>query len=169
MDSNRAQQGLYPTEHWSVSSWTCAERDGRVSGVRLGTKLFCISGHVNTPCTVEEELSIPLRELIERHAGGVRGGWDNLLAIIPGRLSRNHCADPGRQFLLTKSTCLRVMTATFISREPYCPGLNSALATFSLRSAQEHSGVVSVARYSRHSCIRHSCINVAMASPLVCT
>lgn len=49
-----------------------------------GTKLFCISGHVNTPCTVEEEMSIPLRELIERHAGGVRGGWDNLLAIIPG-------------------------------------------------------------------------------------
>ena len=49
-----------------------------------GTKLFCISGHVNTPCTVEEELSIPLRDLIERHAGGVRGGWDNLLAIIPG-------------------------------------------------------------------------------------
>lgn len=49
-----------------------------------GTKLFCISGHVNRPCTVEEELSIPLRDLIERHAGGVRGGWDNLLAIIPG-------------------------------------------------------------------------------------
>jgi NADH dehydrogenase (ubiquinone) flavoprotein 1 len=49
-----------------------------------GTKLFCISGHVNNPCTVEEEMSIPLRELIERHAGGVRGGWDNLLAVIPG-------------------------------------------------------------------------------------
>ena len=49
-----------------------------------GTKLFCISGHVNRPCTVEEELSISLKELIERHAGGVRGGWDNLLAIIPG-------------------------------------------------------------------------------------
>ena len=49
-----------------------------------GTKLFCISGHVNRPCTVEEEMSIPLKELIERHAGGVRGGWDNLLAIIPG-------------------------------------------------------------------------------------
>jgi hypothetical protein len=49
-----------------------------------GTKLYCISGHVNRPCTVEEELSIPLKELIERHAGGVRGGWDNLLAIIPG-------------------------------------------------------------------------------------
>jgi len=49
-----------------------------------GTKLFCISGHVNAPCNVEEEMGIPLRELIERHAGGVRGGWDNLLAVIPG-------------------------------------------------------------------------------------
>ncbi len=49
-----------------------------------GTKLFCISGHVNRPATVEAELGIPLRELIEKYAGGVRGGWDNLLAVIPG-------------------------------------------------------------------------------------
>jgi len=49
-----------------------------------GTKIFCISGHVNQPCTVEEEMGIPLRELLEKHAGGVRGGWDNLLAVIPG-------------------------------------------------------------------------------------
>ncbi|KAG5441441.1 ndufv1NADH dehydrogenase flavoprotein subunit 1 [Clonorchis sinensis] len=49
-----------------------------------GTKLFNISGHVNNPCTVEEEMSIPLKDLIERHAGGVIGGWDNLLAVIPG-------------------------------------------------------------------------------------
>ncbi len=49
-----------------------------------GTKLFCISGHVNQPCNVEEEMGIPLRELIDKHAGGVRGGWDNLLAVIPG-------------------------------------------------------------------------------------
>jgi NADH-quinone oxidoreductase subunit F len=49
-----------------------------------GTKLFCIAGHVEQPCNVEEEMSIPLKELIEKHAGGVRGGWDNLLAIIPG-------------------------------------------------------------------------------------
>ena len=49
-----------------------------------GTKLFCISGHVNTPCNVEETMGISLKELIERHAGGVRGGWDNLLAVIPG-------------------------------------------------------------------------------------
>ena len=49
-----------------------------------GTKIFCISGHVNKPCNVEEEMGIPMRELIDRHAGGVRGGWDNLLAVIPG-------------------------------------------------------------------------------------
>ena len=49
-----------------------------------GTKLFCISGHVEKPCNVEEQMGIPLRELIEKHAGGVRGGWGNLLAVIPG-------------------------------------------------------------------------------------
>src|SRR3954469_13979763 len=49
-----------------------------------GTKVFSISGHVNNPCNVEEEMGIPLKELIDKHAGGVRGGWDNLLAIIPG-------------------------------------------------------------------------------------
>jgi NADH-quinone oxidoreductase subunit F len=52
-----------------------------------GTKVFCISGHVNKPCNVEDAMGIPLRELIERHAGGVRGGWDNLLAVIPGGAS----------------------------------------------------------------------------------
>jgi len=49
-----------------------------------GTKLFCISGHVNAPCVVEESMGISLRDLIEQHAGGVRGGWNNLLAVIPG-------------------------------------------------------------------------------------
>ncbi len=49
-----------------------------------GPKIFCISGHVNTPCNVEESFGISIKEMIEKHAGGVRGGWDNLLAIIPG-------------------------------------------------------------------------------------
>ena len=40
-----------------------------------GTKIFCISGNVNSPCNVEEEMGIPLKELIEKHAGGVSGGW----------------------------------------------------------------------------------------------
>ncbi|HEY1710625.1 MAG TPA: NADH-quinone oxidoreductase subunit NuoF [Rhizomicrobium sp.] len=52
-----------------------------------GTKIFCISGHVNRPCNVEEAMSIPLRELLDKHAGGVRGGWDNLMAVIPGGAS----------------------------------------------------------------------------------
>ncbi len=49
-----------------------------------GTKVFCISGHVNRPCNVEEAMSIPLKTLLEEHAGGVRGGWENLKAVIPG-------------------------------------------------------------------------------------
>ena len=49
-----------------------------------GTKLFCVSGHVNTPCNVEEAMSIPFRQLIEDHCGGIRGGWGNLKAVIPG-------------------------------------------------------------------------------------
>ena len=61
-----------------------------------GTKLFCISGHVNNPTTVEEEMSIPLRELLERHCKGVIGGWDNLKAVIPGGSSVK---------LLTKAQC----------------------------------------------------------------
>jgi NADH-quinone oxidoreductase subunit F len=49
-----------------------------------GTKLFCVSGHVNQPATFEEAMSVPFRELIDKHCGGIRGGWDNLLAVIPG-------------------------------------------------------------------------------------
>ena len=63
-----------------------------------GTKLFAISGNVNNPCVIEEEMSIPLKELIEKHAGGVQGGWDNLLACIPGGssvrlLPKKECED----------------------------------------------------------------------------
>jgi NADH-quinone oxidoreductase subunit F len=54
-----------------------------------GTKLFQLSGHVKTPCVVEESMGISFRELISRHGGGIRGAknpddFDNLLAVIPG-------------------------------------------------------------------------------------
>jgi NADH-quinone oxidoreductase subunit F len=62
------------------SQWFCGL--GRANNT--GTKIFCISGHVNSPCNVEEMLGVTLRELVERHCGGVRGGWENLLAVIPG-------------------------------------------------------------------------------------
>ena len=52
-----------------------------------GTKLFCLLGHINTPCVVEEEMGISLREILDKHGGGVRGGWDNLKAVIPGGAS----------------------------------------------------------------------------------
>jgi NADH-quinone oxidoreductase subunit F len=52
-----------------------------------GTKLFSASGHVNKPCVVEETMSIPMRQLIDEHFGGVRGGWGNLKAVIPGGVS----------------------------------------------------------------------------------
>ncbi len=49
-----------------------------------GTKLYCLSGHINTPCNVEEAMSISMKDLLEHHGGGVRGGWGNLKAVIPG-------------------------------------------------------------------------------------
>ena len=63
-----------------------------------GSKIFCISGNVNTPCNVEEELGVPLKYLIQKYAGDVVGGWDNLQAVIPGGssvplLPKNLCED----------------------------------------------------------------------------
>jgi NADH-quinone oxidoreductase subunit F len=52
-----------------------------------GVKLFGLTGHLNTPCVVEEAMSISMKELIEKHGGGVRGGWKNLKAVIPGGAS----------------------------------------------------------------------------------
>ncbi len=90
-----AQGGLYgrPTTVNNVESiavvGTILRRGaGWFAGIgrpnNAGTKLMCLSGHVNRPCNVEEAMSIPLRQLIEAHAGGVRGGWSNLKAVIPG-------------------------------------------------------------------------------------
>ncbi|WP_339817188.1 NADH-quinone oxidoreductase subunit NuoF [uncultured Paracoccus sp.] len=52
-----------------------------------GVKLFGLTGHLNAPCVVEEAMSISMKELIEKHGGGVRGGWKNLKAVIPGGAS----------------------------------------------------------------------------------
>ncbi|WP_102958280.1 NADH-quinone oxidoreductase subunit NuoF [Mangrovicella endophytica] len=93
-----ANMGLYgcPTTVNNVESIAVAPTILRRGGAwfagigrpnNVGTKLFMISGHVERPCTVEEAMSIPFRELIEKHCGGIRGGWDNLLAVIPGGAS----------------------------------------------------------------------------------
>jgi NADH-quinone oxidoreductase subunit F len=51
-----------------------------------GPKLYCISGHVNKPCLVELPLGITLRDLVEKHGGGV---WKGRKAkgAIPGGIS----------------------------------------------------------------------------------
>ncbi len=84
-----------------------------------GTKVFCISGHVMRPCNVEEAMSIPLKTLIERHCGGVRGGWDNLKAIIPGGssvplLPREICDDVLMDFDALKDVKSGLGTAAVI-------------------------------------------------------
>ena len=105
-----------------------------------GTKLFCISGHVNNPCTVEEEMSIPLRELIEKHCGGVRGGWDNLLAIIPGGSSVP---------MLPKSICNDVLM-DFDALRDVKSGLGTAAVTVFDKSVDPIAAIRRLAHFYKH-------------------
>lgn len=102
----------------------------------VGTKIFSISGHVNQPCNVEEEMGIPMRELIEKHAGGVRGGWDNLLAVIPGGSSVP---------LLPKDICDTVLM-DFDSLKEVRSGLGTAAVIVMDKSTDI---VYAIARFSR--------------------
>ncbi len=105
-----------------------------------GTKIFCISGHVNAPCNVEEEMGIPLRQLIEKHAGGVRGGWDNLLAVIPGGSSVP---------LLPKSTCDSVLM-DFDSLSAVKSGLGTAAVTVMDKSTDIVKAIARLSRFYMH-------------------
>ncbi len=105
-----------------------------------GTKVFCISGHVNNPCNVEEEMSIPLKELIEKHAGGVRGGWDNLLAIIPGGSSVR---------LLPKSICDTVLM-DFDSLAEVKSGLGTAAVIVMDKSTDIVAAIARLSKFYMH-------------------
>ncbi len=105
-----------------------------------GTKLFCISGHVNKPCNVEEEMGIPLRELIDKHCGGVRGGWDNLLAVIPGGSSVP---------LIPKSICDTVLM-DFDSLRDVKSGLGTAAVIVMDRSTDIVKAIARLARFYKH-------------------
>ncbi len=105
-----------------------------------GTKLFCISGHVNKPCNVEEELGIPLRELIEKYAGGVRGGWDNLLAVIPGGASVP---------LLNKATC-DTMLMDFDSLRAVKSGLGTAAVIVMDKSTDVIKAIARLSQFYKH-------------------
>jgi NADH-quinone oxidoreductase subunit F len=105
-----------------------------------GTKLFCISGHVNQPCNVEEELGIPLRELLEKYAGGVRGGWDNLLAVIPGGSSVP---------LLPKSICDTVLM-DFDSLRDVRSGLGTAAVIVMDKSTDVVRAIARLSQFYKH-------------------
>jgi len=105
-----------------------------------GTKLFCISGHVNNPITVEEEMSIPLKDLIEKHAGGVRGGWDNLLAIIPGGSSVP---------LLRKKVCDTVLM-DFDALKEVGSGLGTAAVTVMDKSTDIIAAIARLSWFYKH-------------------
>ena len=105
-----------------------------------GTKVFCISGHVNTPSNIEEEMSIPLKELIEKHAGGVRGGWDNLKAIIPGGSSVP---------MIPKSVCDNV-TMDFDSLSSVKSGLGTAAVIVMDQSTDLVKAIARISRFYKH-------------------
>jgi NADH-quinone oxidoreductase subunit F len=105
-----------------------------------GTKIFCLQGHVNKPCNVEEEMSIPLRELIERHAGGVRGGWDNLLCVIPGGSSTP---------LIPKSVCDDVLMDFDALRE-HKTGLGTAGVIVMDKSTDIIRAIARLSKFYKH-------------------
>jgi NADH-quinone oxidoreductase subunit F len=105
-----------------------------------GTKLFCISGHVNKPCNVEEELGIPLRELIDKYAGGVRGGWDNLLGVIPGGASVP---------VLPKSICDTVLM-DFDSQREQRSGLGTAAVMVMDKSTDIIKAIARLSQFYKH-------------------
>ena len=146
-----ANVGLYgcPTtvnnvESIAVAPTICRRGASWFSGLgregNTGTKLFCISGHVNKPCNVEEEMGIPLEELLEKHAGGVRGGWDNLLAVIPGGSSVP---------MLPKEICDTVLM-DFDSLKEVQSGLGTAAVIVMDKSTDLVKAIARISHFYKH-------------------
>lgn len=146
-----ANVGLYgcPTtvnnvESIAVTPTICRRGASWFSGLgregNTGTKLFCISGHVNKPCNVEEEMGIPLKELLEKHAGGVRGGWDNLLAVIPGGSSVP---------MLPKEICDTVLM-DFDSLKEVQSGLGTAAVIVMDKSTDLVKAIARISHFYKH-------------------
>jgi len=105
-----------------------------------GPKIFSISGHVNNPCNVEEELGIPLKELLEKHAGGVIGGWDNLLAVIPGGSSVP---------LMPKATCDEILM-DFDSLREVRSGLGTAAVIVMNKQTDVVKAIARLSAFYKH-------------------
>ncbi len=146
-----AAVGLYgcPTTVNNVETIACAPTILRRGGAwfsalgrpkNAGTKIFCVSGHVNRPCNVEEELGIPMRELIDTYCGGVRGGWDNLLGVIPGGSSVP---------VLPKSICDTVLM-DFDSLRDAKSGLGTAAMIVMDKSTDIVKVIANLAHFYKH-------------------
>ena len=146
-----AAMGLYgcPTtvnnvETIAVASTILRRGPAWFSGIgrpnNAGTKLFVVGGHVNRPCVVEDAMSTPMREIIDRHAGGVRGGWDNLLAVIPGG-----CSVP----ILPKSVCDTVLMDYDALRNERS-GLGTAAMIVMDQSTDVVQAIARFARFFKH-------------------
>ncbi len=164
LEGKKGQPRLKPPFPANVGVWGCPTTVNNVESISVvptilrrgsgwfaglgrenntGTKLFNISGHVNRPCTVEEEMGIPLKDLIEKHAGGVRGGWDNLLAIIPGGSSVP---------LLPKDTCSTVLMDFDSLRE-----VQSGLGTAAVIVMDQSTDVIQAIRRLSKFYMHESC------------
>ncbi|HEX6956995.1 MAG TPA: NADH-quinone oxidoreductase subunit NuoF [Ferrovibrio sp.] len=161
LEGKKGQPRLKPPFPANVGVWGCPTTVNNVESIAVvptilrrggewfsalgrpnntGTKVFCISGHVNKPCNVEEEMGIPLKELIEKHAGGVRGGWDNLLAVIPGGSSVP---------LLPKSICDDVLM-DFDSLRAQRSGLGTAAVIVMDKSTDIVRAIARLSKFYKH-------------------
>ena len=161
LEGKKGQPRLKPPFPANVGVWGCPTTVNNVESIAVaptilrrgadwfgaigrpnntGTKIFCISGHVNKPCNVEETMGIPLRELIEKHAGGVRGGWDNLLAVIPGGSSVP---------LMPKSICDDVLM-DFDSLRAVKSGLGTAAVIVMDRSTDVVRAIARLSKFYKH-------------------
>ncbi len=161
LEGKKGQPRLKPPFPANVGVWGCPTTVNNVESIAVvpeilrrghewfaglgrpnntGTKLFNISGHVNKPCTVEEEMGIPLKELIEKHAGGVRGGWDNLLAVIPGGASVP---------CMTFDTCSNVLM-DFDSLKEVRSGLGTAAVMVMDKSTDVMRAITRLSAFYKH-------------------
>ncbi len=161
LEGKKGQPRLKPPFPANVGAWGCPTTVNNVESIAVvptilrrgadwfgalgrpnntGTKLFNISGHVNNPCTVEEEMGIPLKTLIEKHAGGVRGGWDNLFAIIPGGASVP---------MLPKALCDAVLM-DFDSLKEVQSGLGTAAVMVMDKTTDPIKAITRLSRFYKH-------------------
>ena len=161
LEGKKGQPRLKPPFPANVGVWGCPTTVNNVESIAVapeilrrgaawfaalgrpnntGTKVFCISGHVNKPCNVEDEMGISMRELIDKHAGGVRGGWDNLLAVIPGGASVP---------VLPKSICDTVLM-DFDSLKAVKSGLGTAAVIVMDKSTDIVKAIARLSEFYKH-------------------